>query len=337
VTDASPNVRLRRLKSDHERILANLEGQKKIRLVKAFGTPPERYQLEYLVRSLIQDDKGVRERTTHQVEITLTRAYPRMAPQCRMLTPVFHPNIAPHAICIGDHWAAGETLASLVVRIGEMLAFQSYNLKSPLNGEAARWVAGNEAKLPLDDHDFASLLERGAAASAAAGAEAGPGAPVAAGAPVEEACANCARKFAREALRLCGARHLTCPDCIVPCGSCARVVCLRCRAEPCAECGALACIDCLGVCPGCQKRTCPKHRAACAVCGHAHCGDCSVECFRCKKSACIAHIVAVKGRDAHVCATCAEAIRAKQAQAAAAAQAVPAQAPAAPPPPASPA
>jgi predicted Zn finger-like uncharacterized protein len=67
-----------------------------------------------------------------------------------MLTPVFHPNIAPHAICIGDHWSAGESLSSLVTRIGEMLAYQSYNTKSPLNGEAAKWVDQNVERLPLD-------------------------------------------------------------------------------------------------------------------------------------------------------------------------------------------
>lgn len=78
------------------------------------------------------------------------RSYPRMPPQCRMLSPVFHPNIAPHAICVGDHWGAGESLESIVIRIGEMLAYQSYNVKSPLNGEAARWVEENKHRLPLD-------------------------------------------------------------------------------------------------------------------------------------------------------------------------------------------
>jgi hypothetical protein len=68
-----------------------------------------------------------------------------------MLSPVFHPNIAPHAICVGDHWSAGESLASIVIRIGEMLAYQVYNVKSPLNGEAARWVQQHEDLLPLDE------------------------------------------------------------------------------------------------------------------------------------------------------------------------------------------
>jgi hypothetical protein len=73
-----------------------------------------------------------------------------MPPQCRMLSPIFHPNIAPHAICVGDHWSAGEPLWSIVARIGEMIAYQSYNTKSPLNGEAARWVDENGHRLPLD-------------------------------------------------------------------------------------------------------------------------------------------------------------------------------------------
>jgi hypothetical protein len=38
----------------------------------------------------------------------------------------------------------------LVTRIGEMLAYQSYNTKSPLNGEAAKWVDQNIERLPLD-------------------------------------------------------------------------------------------------------------------------------------------------------------------------------------------
>ena len=87
---------------------------------------------------------------SHMVEIALPLNYPRMPPQCRMLTPIFHPNIAPHAICIGDHWSPGEPLWSIVARIGEMIAYQSYNTKSPLNGEAARWVNQHVDELPLD-------------------------------------------------------------------------------------------------------------------------------------------------------------------------------------------
>jgi predicted Zn finger-like uncharacterized protein len=119
-------------------------------MVQSDGSPPERYQLQYRIESLRQKDGQLVAADTHLVEIFLPRNYPRVPPLCRMLTPVFHPNIAPHAICIGDHWSAGEPLVSIVARIGELLAYQSYNTKSPLNGEAARWVSENEDRLPLD-------------------------------------------------------------------------------------------------------------------------------------------------------------------------------------------
>jgi hypothetical protein len=82
-----------------------------------------------------------------------------------MLSPIFHPNIAPHAICVGDHWSAGEPLWSIVARIGEMIAYQSYNTKSPLNGEAARWVDENGHRLPLDP--VSMLVEEAAGATPA--------------------------------------------------------------------------------------------------------------------------------------------------------------------------
>jgi len=71
-----------------------------------------------------------------------------------MLTPIFHPNIEPSIICIGDHWAAGERLVSLIIRIAEMIAYQAYNVKSPLDGEAAMWAHLNEKQLPIDKRDM---------------------------------------------------------------------------------------------------------------------------------------------------------------------------------------
>ena len=71
-----------------------------------------------------------------------------------MLTPVFHPNIDPQKICIGDHWSAGQSLPMLITRIAEMISYQSYNVKSPLNARAAAWAEQNPDNLPLDRRDF---------------------------------------------------------------------------------------------------------------------------------------------------------------------------------------
>lgn len=144
------NVRLRRLNADFQKLSEYARLHPRITLVQADGDPPERYQLQYRIRSLRSVNGELEPIKDHTVEILLPRNYPRTPPQCRMLSPVFHPNIAPHAICVGDHWSAGESLQSIVTRIGEMLAYQSYNVKSPLNGEAARWVEENKEDLPLD-------------------------------------------------------------------------------------------------------------------------------------------------------------------------------------------
>ena len=55
---------------------------------------------------------------------------------------------------VGDHWTAGERLVDLIIRIGQMLAYQDYNIKSPLNGEAAMWADLNPKKLPVDSQNL---------------------------------------------------------------------------------------------------------------------------------------------------------------------------------------
>jgi hypothetical protein len=154
-------LRERRLQADAREMARFRRPDGPVRIVEMEGEPPERYLLEFAVPSLVVQNREVRRSDRHLVDIFLTLAYPRQAPQCRMLTPVFHPNIAPHAICAGDHWTPGESLPGLVVRIAEMLAYQNYNVKSPLNGDAARWVEANRGAVPLTREDFWTLLKEG--------------------------------------------------------------------------------------------------------------------------------------------------------------------------------
>lgn len=143
-------ARLRRLHSDHEKVLAAFTRHPFIRLMRADGSPPDRYAFALQLEGLVPEgESGFHPGSLHQAEIFLPLDYPRRPPFCRMLTPVFHPNIDPQKICIGDHWSAGQSLPQLVVRIAEMICYQSYNLKSPLNAAAAAWAEQNLARLPL--------------------------------------------------------------------------------------------------------------------------------------------------------------------------------------------
>jgi ubiquitin-protein ligase len=143
--------RMRRLRADGEQMKRAFGDFPWIRIRATFDDPPERYQIEYRIEGLARGPGGepVR-RNEHLAEIQLTHDYPRQSPKCRMLSPIFHPNFDPTTICVGDHWTAGERLVDLVIRIGEMIAFQAYNVKSPLDGEAAMWADLNQQRLPLD-------------------------------------------------------------------------------------------------------------------------------------------------------------------------------------------
>src|SRR5262245_43942752 len=152
--------RIRRLKLDYDSLLKRFSGWPLIRMVGTAGMPPELYRFQYLIRGLyVAPDGAILERNDHLLEVNLSLGYPRRAPQCRMLTPVFHPNFDDSSVCIGDFWAASEGLDDLIIRIGRMISYQEYNTKSPLNGLAAKWAAQNTRLLPVDPRPIAPPLD----------------------------------------------------------------------------------------------------------------------------------------------------------------------------------
>src|ERR1044072_1084543 len=153
--------RIRRLKLDHEQLLQKFSGWPLIQISGTAGMPPEVYRFAYNIKGLFVSAQGeIQERAQHYLEVNLSLGYPRRAPQCRMLTPVFHPNFDDSSVCIGDFWAASESLDDLIIRIGRMIAYQEYNTNSPRNGLAAKWAAQNPTLLPVDSRPIAPPLEQ---------------------------------------------------------------------------------------------------------------------------------------------------------------------------------
>ena len=148
--------RQRRLKADAEQMRHAFGNFPLIKVRSMDGEPPDSYVVEYFVKGLerIPGRKDPIERDYHMAQIKLVSEYPRLGPQCKMLTPCFHPNIEPATICVGDHWTAGERLVDLVVRIGELITYQAHNIKSPLDGEAAMWADLHMKELPVDDRNL---------------------------------------------------------------------------------------------------------------------------------------------------------------------------------------
>lgn len=149
------HARLRRLEADYKQVLSLFADHSHIQLIKTEGTPPEKYTFAFKLPGIAPAGQdGVASVAEHKAEVFLPLDYPRRPPFCRMITPVFHPNIDPQKICIGDHWSAGQSLSQMVVHIGQMICFQSYNLKSPLNAKAAVWAEENITRLPLHSADL---------------------------------------------------------------------------------------------------------------------------------------------------------------------------------------
>lgn len=148
-------MRTRRLKADAEMMQTAFGNSPIIAVTPLAGDPPEAYRVTYRINSLEAGPEGEPvPRGEHEIEIQLTSDYPRLSPKCKILTPIFHPNFDKTTICVADHWTAGERLVDLVIRIGEMIAYQAYNIQSPLDGEAAMWADLNREKLPTDAREM---------------------------------------------------------------------------------------------------------------------------------------------------------------------------------------
>jgi ubiquitin-protein ligase len=149
------SMRTRRLIADAQAMSVAFRNFDPIKVSPVAGDPPESYRVQYTIQSLQPgtDGKPIPQ-PRHEIEIQLTSDYPRLSPSCKILTPIFHPNFDASTICVGDHWTAGERLVDLVIRIGEMIAYQAYNIQSPLDGQAAMWADLNRSVLPTDNRNL---------------------------------------------------------------------------------------------------------------------------------------------------------------------------------------
>ncbi|WP_417908963.1 ubiquitin-conjugating enzyme E2 [Candidatus Electronema sp. PJ] len=137
--------------TDFEEVKKVLAQQPRINLVQTEGEPPDCYEIEYRVAGLVKEaDGSIRKASQHIVLITLPFGYPHFPPTVKPLTPIFHPDIDPDAVRISSRWLQDQSLARLLLYVGEMLCGKVYSLEEPFNQEAADWYAEHTAELPFD-------------------------------------------------------------------------------------------------------------------------------------------------------------------------------------------
>ncbi|MBA2132181.1 ubiquitin-conjugating enzyme E2 [Capillibacterium thermochitinicola] len=142
--------RLRRLQADYEQVMKAFTGHPYITVRASGGNPPTIYHVTYRVPGLRLGKNGPEVIDRHEVVFQLTANYPQIKPRCTIQTPIFHPNFKNGVVCLGDYWAAGgETLVDLIVKVGDMIQYKEYNIKSPMDREAASWALDNERRFPV--------------------------------------------------------------------------------------------------------------------------------------------------------------------------------------------
>ena len=146
------DARLRRIASDYEQLKKDFAGHKNIVITPIGSEPPEKYHVTYYVNGIyLLPDGRIETLGRHEVEITLHADYPRYKPICNILTPIWHPNFRDGQICIGDIWGAGESLTDIIINIGDMIQYKSWNSFSPLSADAAAWAMENKHLFPVGD------------------------------------------------------------------------------------------------------------------------------------------------------------------------------------------
>ena len=148
-------ARMRRLLSDFEQVRKDFAGHKNIIVTPIGDEAPEKYHVTYFVNGIyLLPDGRIETLGRHEIEITLHADYPRYKPICKIMTPIWHPNFRDGQICIGDIWGAGESLSDIIINIGDMIQYKSWNSYSPLCADAAQWAMENKHLFPVGNIDL---------------------------------------------------------------------------------------------------------------------------------------------------------------------------------------
>ena len=119
------------------------------------GDPPERYEVTYTISGLHQNkNKEVHEAKHHSIAITIPFGFPHFPPNCKPISPIFHPDFDQAAICIGDFWNKDSTLPDLIFHIGQMISGEVFSTDNAFNEEAVAWYRQHSDRLPFEVLDF---------------------------------------------------------------------------------------------------------------------------------------------------------------------------------------
>jgi ubiquitin-protein ligase len=161
---SATSPRLRRLQSDLK-AMQQLQSESSILHFTSHGDLPEAYTIWFLGRGMRRHENSgpIELQERHEVSIRLGAGYPRMMPEIRWKSPIFHPNISGNgSVCLGGYgtyWVPSLTLDELCHMLWDMIRYENYDETSPYNREAALWAkTQSQFELPLDERPLRDRL-----------------------------------------------------------------------------------------------------------------------------------------------------------------------------------
>ena len=142
-----------RLEGEWRRLQRDFAFHPHVEIIPLSGDPPDEYQVEYTVTTLAIGAEG---QLTYvgscPVHVWLPPDFPERGPVIRPMADAFHPNIMREWVHLQPGWDPDTSLAEVVTRVGELLAYQTCHPDphGVLNPDAMQWVNSNAGAIPTD-------------------------------------------------------------------------------------------------------------------------------------------------------------------------------------------
>jgi len=148
-------IATKQLEAIIKEINENFLGNRYVTIKPGDNDPPESYEITYNIKGLhLNKKKEVIDASHHTIAISIPFGFPHFPPNCKPISPVFHPDFDQAAICIGDFWKKDSTITELIVHIGHMISGEIFSVENAFNEEAVAWYKQHSADLPFESVDF---------------------------------------------------------------------------------------------------------------------------------------------------------------------------------------
>ncbi len=155
-----------------ERLLRDLEAMESLQAESSIlqftttGDPPNQYLITFQGRTIRRESSRADvsiEVGQQQCEIRLPYSYPRLPPDIRWTTPIFHPNVSFSGFFklsdAGIQWRPEWTLDVVCAHLWDVARLATHQADAATNYAALKWLETPEAIVPVDVRSLRDIAQ----------------------------------------------------------------------------------------------------------------------------------------------------------------------------------